>query len=457
MTINIPDPSPKQDEFLRATERYVGYGGARGGGKSWAVQVKAVLLALKWAGIKILIVRKSYPELIRNHVEPIKKLLPRSVVKYNKTDKQFVFANGSTISLGYCATDSDLDQYQGAEYDVIFFDEATQLKEEWLTKINLTVRGTNGFPKRTYYTCNPGGVSHGYIKRLFIDRIYKEGEKPENYRFIKALVTDNHALMRIQPEYLDMLDSLSPKLRAAWRDGRWDVFEGQFFEEFTDDPEHYGDGMWTHVITPFEVPSNWPVYRSYDFGYAKPFSCGWWTVNPDGTVYRIAELYGCTGEPNEGLHWDPDKQFKAIADFEKQEPNLRGRRILGIADPSIWDASRGEAIITAAERHGIFFSPGDNARIAGWMQMHYRFAFDANGRPMMYIFNTCRDFVRTIPLMSYNETNTKAEDLDTTLEDHIADETRYFLMSRPVKPRYSTKAPQLRFIADPLNQLYTER
>ena len=252
--INIPEPNEKQKLFLADQHRHVAYGGARGGGKSWAVRVKAILLCMKWAGIKILIVRKTYKELTNNHIVPLQQMIPPEVARYNKTDKVFTFCNGSTIWFGYCNNDADLDQYQGAEYDVIFFDEATQLQESWLKKINLAVRQPNGLPKRTYYTCNPGGVSHNYIKRLFIERKYEEAEIPENYSFTQALVTDNKVLMEMSPEYKAELEALPPKLREAWLYGSWDIFEGQFFEDFMDQPDHYKDRQWTHVIDPFEIP-----------------------------------------------------------------------------------------------------------------------------------------------------------------------------------------------------------
>jgi PBSX family phage terminase large subunit len=435
--VRIEPPNEKQKAFLSDTHRHCAYGGARGGGKSWAVRVKAVLLAGEWPGIKILIIRKTYRELINNHIVPLQAMLPRSLARYNKADKVFTFKNGSTIWFGYCANDGDLDQYQGAEYDVIFIDEATQLKEEWIKKINLAVRQPNGLPKRTYYTCNPGGVGHQYIKRLFIDRRYENNEIPENYSFTQARVVDNHALMEQNPEYLAELEALPPKLREAWLNGSWDIFDGQFFEEFRDDPEHYEDRLWTHIIEPFNIPDSWTIYRSFDWGYAKPFSCGWWAIDHDGVAYRILELYGCTKTPNEGLKWTPDKVFSEIHRIETEHPWLKGKRIQGVADPAIWDAESGESIAEVAARHFVHFSKADNKRLAGWMQVHYRMAFDENGYPMMYIFNTCKGFIRTIPLLQYDEH--KVEDLDTDSEDHIADECRYFCMARPIKPRAAVK------------------
>ena len=275
MNLYLGEPNEKQKLALQDTHRHVGYGGARGGGKSWMVRTKAVLLTGRWAGIKILIMRQTYPELEQNHIRQLRKLLPRSIATYNKTEKRFTFRNGSTIDFQYCKNDGDLDRMQGSEYDVIFIDEATNFSEYQLKAIAACCRGVNNFPKRIYYTCNPGGQGHGYIKRIFIDRKYNTGENPDDYSFTQALVQDNVALMELDPDYIKNLEALPPKLKKAWLEGAWDVFEGQFFEEFVDDPEHYEDRQWTHVIEPFDIPAGWKIYRSYDFGYSKPFSCAW--------------------------------------------------------------------------------------------------------------------------------------------------------------------------------------
>lgn len=447
-TLDLGRAQPKQTLFLKDKHRHIAYGGARGGGKSWAVRTKSKLLAFRYPGIKILIVRKTYKELQNNHIEQLTAELA-GFAKYNRSDKMFRFPNGSTISFGYCANEGDLGQYQGAEYDVVFIDEAGQLQESWIRKINLCVRGTNGFPKRTYYTLNPGGPGHAYFKRVFVDRNFNPDEDPNDYFFIQAKVEDNKALMDTQPDYLRELENLPPTLRAAWKDGRWDVYEGQFFEDFRDVPEHYKDRRWTHVIEPFEIPDGWTICRSYDFGYGKPFSCAWWAVDYDGTIYRIMELYGCTRTPNEGVKWTPDKQFEEIHKTEMQHPWLKGKTIIGVADPAIWDASRGESVADTAARYGVFFTPGDNERIAGWMQCHYRLQFDEDGYPRMYVFNTCRAFIRTIPMLIYDEH--RAEDLDTKMEDHVADEWRYFCMSRPIKPIRAVKEQRILF--DPLDMM----
>ena len=444
--ITMARPNDRQREFLTCTKKYIAFGGARGGGKSWAVRQKIRLLALRYAGIRMLLLRRTYQELENNHLRFLRAEL-HGLAEYRATARQFLFCNGSTLDFGYCASDGDLDRYQGAEYDVIFIDEATQLREEWLRQFAACLRGVNDFPKRIYYTCNPGGPGHGYIKRLFIDRRYLAGEEAADYAFIPARVTDNHALLRAQPDYLQQLQALPAKLRAAWLEGKWDVFEGQFFPEFTDAPEHYADRRWTHVIEPFDIPRGWRVYRSYDFGYAKPFSCAWWAVDYDGVIYRILELYGCTDTPDEGVRWTPERQFARIREIEDTHPWLKGRDIQGVADPAIWDTSRGESIYETALRYRLYFTKGDNRRIPGWMQVHYRLSFDDEGYPQMYVFNTCRAFLRTVPALLYDEA--EVEDLDTRQEDHAADECRYFCMSRPLAPRQTHAAQPVG--DDPLN------
>lgn len=444
MNVYLGTPNEKQKQMLLAVTKHIGFGGAVGGGKSWGVRYKAKALCFRYAGIKTLIIRRSYEELEKNHIRILKEELA-GVVRYTDKSKLMVFPNGSSISFMYCAKDDDLLRIQGAEFDVIFIDEATQLTEFQLKWIPSRVRGVNNFPKRIYYTCNPGGPGHAYIKRIFIDKRYEGKERPEDYTFIQSLVTDNTVLMREDPEYIHTLEALPPKLRKAFLEGQWDIFEGQFFEDFRIEPdrelceqlgitpeEARATHRCTHVIDPFEIPKGWTICRSFDWGYSKPYSCAWWAVDYDGVMYRILEDYGCTDEPNTGVKKTPDAVFDGIHQIEQEHPMLAGREIFGVADPAIWDAQKGESIAETAEKYGVYFEKGDHKRIPGWLQMHYRFQFDENGYAMGYIFSNCKAFIRTIPLLMYDEH--KVEDLDTTGEDHVADETRYMCMSRPIKP-----------------------
>ena len=452
-------PSYKQDLFMRCKARHVMFGGARGGGKSWVIDQKAKLMALAYPGIKQLIVRKTMAELRGNHIDLLRSDL-LGIATYNAQDKRLYFSNGSIIEFTYYACERDETHIQGREWDIIYIDEATNLDETWIKKIIACNRGANDFPKRMYYTCNPGGISHAYFKRLFVDRNFQDGERPDDYAFIQSRVTDNYALMAMQPEYIEQLKTLPPKLRAAWLEGSWDIFDGAFFEEFRNDPEHYGDRKWTHVIEPFTPSKHWAYYRSFDWGYNKPFSCGWWAVDYDGRYYRILELYGCQRNhgqaiPDTGVKMYPHEVFAKIHEIETQHPWLAGRHIHGVADPAIWDAEHGESIAESAEKAQVFFEEGDNRRIAGWMQMHYRFAFSEDGIPMMYIFSNCQQFIRTIPTLQYDEK--AVEDLDTHSEDHIADETRYFCMMNPLNPIKNVEPYVPKYGVDPLKNVHRHR
>ena len=450
--INLTEPSEKQKLMLTDTHRFVAFGGARGGGKSWAIRFKAIFLALFNPGIRMLIMRRTYPELLNNHINPLKKIIPKAIAKYNGTEKSYKFKNGSVIEFGYCDKEGDLDRYQGVEYDVIFIDEATQMTEYMFKVMVACNRGVNNFPKRIYLTCNPGGRGHAWVKRLFVDRNFLPTERAEDYSFIQSLVTDNKVLMATNPDYIAGLEALPEKKRKAWLYGDWNVFEGQVFEEFRDNPEGYDTGLWTHIINPYEeIPADWKIYRSYDFGYAKPFSCAWWAVDYDGVVYRILELYGCvSNEANTGVKWTPAKQFEKIREMERTHRYLRGKHIRGVADPAIWNAESGESVADTAAKYGIYFDKGDNERIAGLMQMHYRFAFDENGKAMMYIFRNCKAFIRTVPQLCYSDIH--VEDIDSDQEDHAYDEARYFCMTRPIKPRRNIKSRAVD-VDDPLNMI----
>ncbi len=438
-SLKIPKPSEKQKSFFESEARFVGYGGARGGGKSWAMRTKLVLICFRYPSLNCLLLRRTLPELKENHLVPLLSLLGECAV-YKASERVFEFPNGSRLKLGYCDKEADIYKYQGQEFDVIGIEECTHFTWEqvrFLMTANRTSKA--GFKPRMYFTGNPGGVGHTWFRRLFVKRIYTAGERPEDYDFIPATVEDNKVLMERNPEYVSVLDALPEKLRQAHRYGNWDVFDGRFFEELRDIPEHYGDGRYTHVISPFMPPRDWQMFRSFDFGYAKPFSCGWWARDHDGRLYRILELYGCNGSPNEGVKWTPDRIFSEIRRIESEHPYLKGRTVHGVADPSIWDSSRGEAIVATAAKHGVFFSPGDNKRIPGWMQVHYRLSFDENGYPLMYIFEGCKAFRRTMPLLVFSSSD--PEDLDTNGEDHVADEVRYLCMHCRVNTDIITSAP----------------
>lgn len=438
MQIDIGKPNVKQELFLKDKHKHVAFGGARGGGKSWAIRAKATLLCAKHPGIVIMIIRRTYAELLANHIKPLKKLLkigaPGSLIVYNDSRKEITFPNGSQILFGYCKNEADTDRYQGTECDVLFIDEATQLSEAQIKDLIACVRSTEGtFPHRIYYTCNPGGKGHGYIKRLFIDKSYIDGEYAEDYSFVQSLVYDNDVLLKAMPDYVRQLEALPEAKRKAWLEGDWDSFIGQVFTEWRNDPAHYADHRWSHVIDEFPVPETWSIYRGFDHGYTKPFSVCWFALDHDGCLYLIDEWYGCTKQPNTGIQLTVQEIAAGIKEREKSNPNLKGRTIHGIADPAIWGSTTGESIEDMLERCGVYNDKGDHTRLAGLMQFHYRLAFDETGHAMFYCFKSCKQFMRTMPLLIYDEK--KVEDIDTELEDHIYDATRYVFMEHPLNQR----------------------
>ena len=410
-TLTLESPQPAQQPFFDARERFVCYGGARGGGKSWCVRQKSILMAARWAGIRILIMRRTLVELRENHIRILRAQL-NGIADYKATDKAFEFPNGSLIAFGYCDSESDVDQYQGQEYDVIFMDEATHFTEYQYSTLTACLRGVNDFPKRMYLTCNPGGVGHAWVKRLFIDRQFKKGERPEDYVFFKALVTDNQILMEKDPEYVRRLDNLPPGLREAWRDGNWDVFVGQFFTEWERE---------THVCEPFQPPEWWRWYISIDYGLdmLAALLIG---VDDTGDAYVVGEVYEGRdlGEGHDGLIVsEAAKAVKALGD---------GRRITAyLAPPDLWNARQetGKSVADIFAEHGVYLTKTSNDRVDGWMAVK-EWLKVRDGEPRLRFFPNCRNIIRTLPLLQYDEK--KPNDIANTPHEltHAPDALRGF-------------------------------
>ena len=207
-TVDFGELNPKQKQFCQARSRYVGYGGARGGGKSHVLRIKALGGALTYPDIRILIVRREYPELEQGIIIPMRKMIPAELATYNGGMHMFTFYNGAIIKFGHYGSGDDVE-YQGQEYDWIFIDEATQFTEEQFRTLGACLRGATKIPRRMYLTCNPGGIGHAWVKRLFIDREYQDGEKEKDYTFIHATVDDNPQLLEASPEYKQMMNPFS--------------------------------------------------------------------------------------------------------------------------------------------------------------------------------------------------------------------------------------------------------
>lgn len=214
--LDLGELTPKQKQFCESRSKYTAYGGARGGGKSYVCRTKAILGALNYPGIRILFVRRDFQDLEQTIILPMRQVLPAQLAVYVKLARTLVFCNGSTIKFCQYGPEDDDPDWEGQKYDWIFVDEAAQIEEEQFLFLSGHLGGANGIPKRMYLTATIGGVGTQWVKRLFVTRNYREGERAEDYTFIPSLPVDNPYL---SPEYVRILDSLPEKLRVMWRDG----------------------------------------------------------------------------------------------------------------------------------------------------------------------------------------------------------------------------------------------
>ena len=431
-----------QKKFIDAKADEVLFGGAAGGGKSYGQLVDSLLYALKYPKSRQLILRRTFPELEHSIIFTSLQFFPKSAAKYKSASHTWEFLNGSLIEFGYCAAETDVLRYQGAEYDVVRFDELTHFTEGQYTYLLSRIRGVNPYPKQIKSSTNPGGIGHSWVKRRFIDgftpeEVHKDSETGFSRVFIPSFVQDNVFLMNADKEYVVRLNQLPEAEKKALLYGQWDIFDGQVFTEWQNSPRGYKTRRWSHVIEPFEIPRSWRRFRSFDFGYSKPFAVLWFAVDHDGRAYNYRELYGSTGTPDTGVRWTASKIAEAILEAEAED--VSDYPITGYADPAIWNSTGSDegSIAEMMERSGVYFEKGKNNRLAGKMQVHYRLAFDKEGLPMLYVFENCRNMIRTLPQLRYD--SVQPEDVDTRQEDHLYDALKYFLMSDPVPPKQSEK------------------
>ena len=345
--VDLGTLNPKQKQFCQSRSRYTAYGGARGGGKTHVLLRKAAGGALTYPGIKILIVRREYPELEQNIILPMQKLIPSEVGSYNGSMRMMFFCNGSIIKFGHYGAGDD-QEYQGLEFDWIFMEEATQFSESQFRTLGACLRGATKFPRRMYLTCNPGGIGHLWVKRLFVDREYREEEKAKDYTFIPATVDDNPQLLEASPEYKQMLDLLPEDVRRAWRYGDWNAMAGTFFPEFRKE---------THVIAPFvRVPREWKKYRAFDYGLDM-FACLWVAVDFEGRAYVYREVQ------QSGLI--VSEAAKLANALTPPEEHIE----FTIAPPDMWNRQKdsGRSMAEIFAQYGLGLLKASNNRVQGWM------------------------------------------------------------------------------------------
>ena len=402
-------PSERQKEFFASRARYTAYGGARGGGKSWALRRKLVGLCLHYPQIRCLLVRRSYAEVKANHVIPLLREYG-SLLTYRESEKRLYFANGSSIAIGYCASTRDCLRYQGQEYDVIAIDEATQLSEYQFSIFKACLRGVGNMPRRMYLTCNPGGVGHGWVKRLFIDRRFRAGERPEDYCFIPALVFDNPALLSADPDYVAQLDSLPPMLRDAWLFGKWDVFEGQFFPEFD---------VSRHVSKSIPSTRTLRCFAAFDYGLDM----------------LAALLLGVDGEGN--LHV---LREVCLPDLTLREAATEVARLCegvsveyAVASPDLWnrrqDTGKSGFEIMQAVAGMPPMCAADDRRIAGWRVLR-EYLHGGNGHPSLLIAPNCKRLIESLPALLCDTSRPEDASGEPHAITHAPEALRYAVMSR---------------------------
>ena len=410
------------------------FGGARGGGKTDAVLGDWALHADEYRADAIgLMIRRTRIELLET--------FERARIVYTKLGAQLTnnpmratMPNGARLTFAYLERDADAEQYQGHSYTRVYIEECGNFPSPVpIMKLMATLRSGAGVPVAMRLTGNPGGPGHQWVRARYIDpapmgwKVLTDGSGLERI-YIPSRVTDN---VYLGADYVQRLRaSGSPELVRAWLEGDWSVVSGAFFPEFE---------MSRHVIAPRALPDHWPRFRSFDWGSARPFACHWWAVS-DGSVPGIArgclvnyrEWYGMKpNEPNVGLRMTAEAIAAGIKSREAEDP----QPVIGVADPAMFAEDGGPSIAHRMMGGGVIFRPADNKRVAGrgamggWDQVRARLDGDADGKPMLLLFSTSRDLIRTLPSLQHDDA--RPEDVDSDMEDHAPDSCRYACMSRP--------------------------
>jgi hypothetical protein len=438
-----PHPGP-QTEFCSRGEFEVLYGGAAGGGKTDCLIAEASrdIENPKYNG---LILRRTFPQL-QEIIDRCFQWYPGLGGIYRSTEHRWYFPSGAKINLGHMQHGPDKYSYQGKEYSTICFDECTQFESDQYLYLFSRCRSTEPeLRPRVLSTTNPGGISHRFFKERFIDIgppgvTYIDTSTGLSRVFIPGKLTDNPTLLESDPTYVSRLQALPNLERMRLLEGVWDLFEGQVFRELS---------QRVHGCDPFPIPPEWEKFLSFDWGYSKPFSVGWYAVDFDGIVYRYREWYGCQpGESDKGVRMTSTEVARGILEREREKIKYR------VADPACWnpqvrkDKTMGPSIVEDMGREGVYFLKADNNRELGKLQVHQRLRLDEEEKPQFLIFNNCKAFWNTFPELRADEKND--EDVDTRQEDHVYDEVRYALMSRPIVPKRREVVPPNSMLAERL-------
>jgi hypothetical protein len=441
-----PQPGP-QTALIACPTFEVFYGGARGGGKTEASIGDWLEHSGRYGEHAIgVFFRRKFKQL-EEVVARTKILFPQIGAKYNEQKAEWTMPNGGRLKFRYIERDQDAQEYQGHSYSRVYIEEATNFPTP--APINLlrgTLRSAAGVPVGMRLTGNPGGPGHHWVKQRYIlpdPRGWKilldtfdglEGEKLTLERvFIPSKISDNALLYKNDPFYVARLRQAgSEALIRAWLEGNWDLVDGAFFDCWDETKHVLSTPDWLP-----RIPAHSLKFRAFDWGYAKPFSCGWYAVS-DGTwglpvnaLVKYREWYGTSGKPNEGIRMNANFVAQGIRSREVNpvDSRLTEHMRYGVADPSIFIRDGGPSIAETMASEGVSWRRADNKRVPGWAEVRRRMKGGADGVPLLYILDCCDDTIRTIPTLQVDDTD--PEDLDTEGEDHAGDELRYACMSRP--------------------------
>lgn len=453
---------PKQSTVFQSPARQLLFGGSAGPGKSFLLRAVGLAWATAVSGLQIYLFRRTFPDLYRNHMEGPTSLplllapwVAAGAVKINYSHNQVQFANGSTIHLAHMQYEKDVSKIQGAEIHVALIDELTHFSKKMYAFIRSRVRMSGiaipaafaGLFPRILGASNPGGVGHQWVRRLFVDpappgTIWQAPPEEGNLstQFIPALLRDNPSMAQDDPGYEDRLRGLgNPEMVRAMLDGDWNALVGGMF-----------DAVWApsvHILPSFAIPKTWRLDRAHDWGSSAPFCTLWfaesngeavevrpgqWRTYPRGTLFIVAEDYGCApNEENVGIGGTP----KLICDRVKAVEARLGRKALpGPADDPLWDSTRGRAMIDDHNALGVAWlkpSKGPGSRVTGWNLILARLKASLRSpmeAPGLFVFEGCRHFIRTFPVLPRDEDN--QEDVDSSSEDHAADALRLKILSQ---------------------------
>ncbi len=420
MDIKIPYiPNKKQELFHKCGAGEVVYGGAKGGGKSTALVMESFKYGSKYPRADMYLFRETYDDLEANLIQEWKNKIDKNVYNYNESKHIVTLANDTTIKFRYIRNFTDAEGYQGRSIDFIGVDELTKHEEKSIQVLLSCLRSAKGFPTKFKGTCNPGGIGHNWVKKRYINAT-DYGKKRVidsitgvKIAFIPALVYDNDILMKNDPNYVRRLENLPESQKKAFLYGDWDIYDGQYFDEFKHD---------IHVIEPFEIPSHWRRYFVMDYGLDM-FAGYFIAMDDNGRAYVYKELY------QSGL---------IISDMVQMiKANITESIYEFIAPPDMWNRNRdtGKSVAEIALDNGVFFNQASNERVAGWLNMKewLKPYNDEHGSMIagLRIFNCCPNLIESIPALQYDDKNLSDVSKQPHIYTHGPDAIRYFIAGRP--------------------------